>query len=159
MKRTIPNIIFYSSDQIDEVIEEKKYAEKCLIVLDDTEALLERREVQEMFSGDVKHSNSSLIFIGHNLFPRERFGFDAMQNVFYKLIFPNCRDSSQISTFAGRTAPNNKKKFLDTFYKEIMPSKRNPLLVDCHSDSPHELMFRSDFRNIAQAVYSFNKLI
>jgi hypothetical protein len=158
MKQTIPNITFFPADQIETVIEEKKNINKCLIVLDDTEHLLERREVQELFSGDVKHSNSSLIFIGHNLFPRERYGFDAMQNIFYKFIFPNCRDSSQIATFARRTAPNNKKKFLDTFYKDIMPRRRSPLLLDCHSDSPHEMMFRSGIRSCCQALYTFQKL-
>lgn len=158
MKRSISNIEFFPSEDLERVIEEKNYIKYYLVVLDDCDSLLERKDVQEMFSGDIKHNKTSLIFITHNIFPREKFGFDCMQNVFYKYIFPNCRDSSQISTLSRRVALSKHKEFLTMFLKNIAPDKRNPLILDCHAETPHHLMLRSNVHDVCQAVYTFEKL-
>ena len=133
-----------------------------VVVLDDLMAETDGR-VTELFTKKSHHSNTSVIYLVQNLFPKHKESRTISLNAQYMVVFKNPRDASQVTHLAKQMYPGRVNFVQETFKdatlaKQMYPGRVNfvqetfkdatnvpygYLLVDLKQDTPEDLRLRT----------------
>ena len=109
-----------------------------VVVLDDLMAETDGR-VTDLFTKKSHHSNTSVIYLVQNLFPKHKESRTISLNAQYMVVFKNPRDASQVTHLA----------------KQMYPGRVGYLLVDLKQDTPEDMRLRTTILpdDTVQCVY------
>jgi hypothetical protein len=113
-----------------------------VIVIDDF-AQEVNKDIVNIFSILTHHTNSVVILLTQNIFPKNPVFRDISLNSTYVILFKNPRDSSQIVNFAKQFAPG-KTKFIAEVYRDATKNPYSYLLFDLHQSTLERLRVRSN---------------
>ena len=99
-----------------------------LVVLDDLMAETDGR-VTNLFTKKSHHSNTSVIYLVQNLFPKNKESRTISLNSQYMVIFKNPRDASQIANLAKQMYPG-RGAFVQEAFTDATASPYGYLLID-----------------------------
>ena len=112
-----------------------------MVVLDDLMAETDGR-VTEFFTKKSHHSNTSVIYIVQNLFPKHKESRTIRLNVQNMVVFKNPRDASQVTHLAKQMYPG-RVNFVQEAFKDATNVPYGYLLVDLKQDTPEDLRQRT----------------
>ena len=113
-----------------------------IIVIDDFGVDI-KKEVIEVFSILVHHTNSFVFLLNQNIFPKNTAFRDISLNTSYIILMKNPRDSSQISHFAKQFAPGNVSEVVKVF-RDATKLPHSYLLFDLTQKTDDKLRLRSN---------------
>jgi ABC-type dipeptide/oligopeptide/nickel transport system ATPase component len=111
-----------------------------LIILDDLMNETKGNIVANLFAKGSHHTNTSVIYIVQNMFPKNKEHRDISLNTKYIVAFKNPRDCQQISTLASQM----KKSYIVQAYKEVTKKPHGYLMIDLTQDALDEHRTRTD---------------
>ena len=112
-----------------------------VVVLDDLMAETDGR-VTELFTKKSHHSNTSVIYLVQNLFPKNKESRTISLNAQYMVVFKNPRDASQLTHLAKQMYPG-RVNFVQEAFKGATNVPYGYLLVDLKQDTPEDLRLRT----------------
>ena len=112
-----------------------------VVVLDDLMAETDGR-LTDLFTKKSHHSNTSVIYLVQNLFPKHKESRTISLNAQYMVVFKNPRDSSQVMHFAKQMYPG-RVKFVQEAFKDAMSVPCGYLLVNLKQDTPEDMRLRT----------------
>ena len=112
-----------------------------VVVLDDVMAETDGR-VTDLFTKKSHHSNTSVIYLVQNLFPKHKESRTISLNAQYMVVFKNPRDASQVTHLAKQMYPGC-VKFVQEAFKDATSVPYGYLLVDLKQDTPEDMRLRS----------------
>ena len=112
-----------------------------LVVLDDLMAETDER-VTNLFTKKCHHSNTSVIYLGQNLFSKNKESRTISSNSQYMVIFKNPRDASQLAHLARQMYPG-RGAFVQEAFADATASTYGYLLIDLKQKSPDEMRLRT----------------
>ena len=115
-----------------------------VVVLDDLMAETDGR-VTQLFTKKSHHSNTSVIYLVQNLFPKHKESRTISLNAQYMVVFKNPRDASQVTHLAKQMYPG-RVNFVQEAFKDAMNVPYGYLLVDLKQDTPEDLRLRTTRR-------------
>ena len=114
-----------------------------MIVIDDLmTSSSQNREVQELFTRGVHHSNTSVIFLTQNIFNQGKYARDMRLNTHYYCLFRSPSFLSQVAHI-GRQLMPDKKNFILEAYKDATKAPYTYLLIILHPSSDDQLRVRA----------------
>ncbi len=96
----------------------------------------------DLFTKKSHHSNTSVIYLVQNLFPKHKESRTISLNAQYMLVFKNPRDASQITHLAKQMYPG-RVKFVQEAFKNATTVPYGYLLVDLKQDTPEDMRLRT----------------
>lgn len=119
------------------VYEEKlNKSTRNLIIFDDLmKETIDNSFIQDLFTIDSHHRNTSVILISHNLFPKGKHSRTISLNANYLILFNNPRDKTQINVLARQIYPENPNFLLQVFEDAIENIKHGYLFLDFRQDT------------------------
>lgn len=99
-----------------------------------------------------RHSKISVIFLQHNIFPRQRVARDISLNASYIVLMKTTRDPSQVMILSRQIVPLN-PLFLSKIYFENINSPYSHLLIDLCIKTPDFLRFRTNIFSDMPAIF------
>jgi hypothetical protein len=124
---------------------EKNVKPYSTIVIDDM-ASEASEDTAKIFTVGSHHFKLNIIFITQNLFPKNKAFRDISLNATYLTLFKNINDKLQISTFASRYSPGNKKNFMN-IYNAATKAPHSYLLLDNHQKTVDAYRIISNYLN------------
>ena len=112
-----------------------------VVVLDDPMAETDGR-VTNLFTKKSHHSNTSVIYLVQNLFPKNKESRTISLNAQYMVVFKNPRDASQITNLAKQMYPG-RIKFMQEAFNDATTAPYGYLLIDLKQDTPEDLRLRT----------------
>ena len=112
-----------------------------LVVLDDLMAKTDGR-VTNLFTKKSHHSNTSVIYLVQNLFPKNKESRTISLNSQYMVIFKNPRDASQIANLAKQMYPG-RGAFVQEAFADATASPYGYLLIDLKQNTPDDMRLRT----------------
>ena len=112
-----------------------------LIVIDDLMAETDER-VTTLFTKKSHHRKTSVLYLVHNLFPKNKESRTISLNSQYMVVFKNPRDASQMSHLARQMYPG-RAKFVQEAFKDATSVPYGYLLVDLKQDTPEDMRLRT----------------
>ena len=112
-----------------------------LVVIDDLMAETDGR-VTTLFTKKSHHSNTSVLYLVQNLFPKNKESRTISLNAQYMVVFKNPRDTSQITHLARQMYPG-RVKFVQEAFKDATAVPYGYLLIDLKQDTPEDLRLRT----------------
>ena len=112
-----------------------------VVVLDDIMAETDDR-VTALFTKKSDHSNTSVIYLVQNLFPKFKESLTISLNAQYMVVFKNPRDASQVTHLAKQMYPG-RVNFVQEAFKDATNVPYGYLLVDLKQDTPEDLRLRT----------------
>ena len=112
-----------------------------LVVLNDLMAETDGR-VTELFAKKSQHSNTSVIYLVQNLFPKHKKSRTISLSAQYMVVFKNQRDASQVKHLAKQMYPG-RLNFVQEAFKDATNVPYGYLLVDLKQDTPEYLHLRT----------------
>ena len=112
-----------------------------VVVLDDLMAETDGR-VTNLFTKKSHHSNTSVIYLVQNLFPKNKESRTISLNAQYMVVFKNPRDASQITNLAKQMYPG-RIKFMQEAFNNATTAPYGYLLIDLKQDTPEDLRLRT----------------
>jgi ABC-type ATPase with predicted acetyltransferase domain len=132
LKSIIPNIIFHQGVYDNEF--NKKI--KNLVIFDDLmKETLDNSSIQDLFTIESHHKNTSVILISHNLFVKSKFARTINLNTNYLILFNNPRDKSQINVLSRQMYPNNTNFLIKVFNDAVASKQHGYLFIDFRLDT------------------------
>ena len=124
-----------------------------VVVLDDLMAETDGR-VTQLFTKKSHHSNTSVIYLVQNLFPKHKESRTIRLNAQYMVVFKNPRDASQVTHLAKQIYPG-RVNFVQEAFKDATNVPYGYLLVDLKQDTPEDLRLRTTILpdDLVQYVY------
>ena len=110
-------------------------------MLDDLIAETDGR-VTDLFTKKSHHSNTSVIYLVQNLFPKHKESRTIRLNAQYMVVFKNPRDTSQVTHLAKQMHPG-RVKFVQEAFKDATSVPYGYLLVDLKQDTPEDMRLRT----------------
>lgn len=130
MELAIPNIFFHQGLPTESELND--FAENGvhkLVVMDDlAQEIINRADMEILFTQKMHHMNLSLITVYHNLFHQGKYARNISLNTTYLVLFRNLRDSSQIVYLGHQLFPGRKGHLLQAY--EDATRERGYLLID-----------------------------
>ena len=111
-----------------------------VVVLDDLMGETNGR-VTDLFTKKSHHSNTSVIYLVQNLFPKHKESRTISLNAQYMVVFKNPRDASQVTHLAKQMYPG-RVKFVQEAFKDATSVPYGYLLVDLKQDTPEDMRLR-----------------
>ena len=108
-----------------------------LFVIDDLMAETDGR-VTTLFTKKSHHSNTSVLYLVQNLFPKNKESRTISLNAQYMVVFKNPRDTSQITHLTRQMYPG-RVKFVQEAFKDATTVPYGYLLIDLKQDTPEDL--------------------
>ena len=112
-----------------------------LVVLDDLMAETDCR-VTNLFTKKSHHSNTSVIYLVQNLFPKNKESRTISLNSQYMVVFKNPRDASQLANLARQMYPG-RGAFVQEAFADATASPYGYLLIDLKQNTPDDLRLRT----------------
>ena len=98
--------------------------------------------VTDLFTKKSHHSNTSVMHIVQNLFPKQKESRTISLNAQYMVVFKNPRDASQITHLAKQMYPGH-VKFVQEAFKDATTVPYGYLLVDLKQYYPEDMRLRT----------------
>ena len=98
--------------------------------------------VSELFTKKSHNSNTSVMPLVQNLFPKHKDSRTLSLNAQYMVVFNNPRDASQVTHLAKQMYPG-RVKFVQEAFKDATNVPYGYLLVDLKHDTPEDLRLRT----------------
>ena len=111
-----------------------------LVILDDLMNETKGNIVANLFAKGSHHTNTSVIYITQNLFPKNKENRDISLNTKYIVVFKNPRDGQQITTLGIQM---KKQKLITEAFQEATKRPHGYLMLDVTQDAVDELRFRT----------------
>ena len=137
LKNEFPIIKFNNGLPDPAILSENK---PQLVILDDLMNETKGNIVANLFAKWSHHTNTSVIYITQNLFPKNKENRDISLNSKYIVVFKNPRDGQQIS-FLGTQM--GKQKFISEAFQEATVKPHGYLMLDLTQDAKDELRTRT----------------
>ena len=112
-----------------------------LVVLDDLMAETDGR-VTNLFTKKSHHSDTSVIYLVQNLFPKNKESRTISLNSQYMVVFKNPRDASQLANLARQMYPG-RGAFVQEAFADATASPYGYLLIDLKQNTPDDLRLRT----------------
>ena len=112
-----------------------------LVVLDDLMAETDGR-VTNLFTKKSHHSDTSVIYLVQNLFPKNKESRTISLNSQYMVVFKNPRDASQLANLARQMYPG-RGVFVQEAFADATASPYGYLLIDLKQNTPDDLRLRT----------------
>ena len=112
-----------------------------VVVLDDLMAETDGR-VTDLFTKKSHHSNTSVIYLVQNLFPKHKESRTISLNAQYMVVFKNPRDAAQVTHLAKQMYPGC-VEFVQEAFKDATSVPYGYLLVDLKQDTPEDIRLRT----------------
>ena len=112
-----------------------------LVVLDDLMAETDER-VTNLFTKKSHHSNTSVIYLVHNLFSKNKESRTISLNSQYMIVFKNPRDVTQMTTLAKQMYPG-RVKFVQEAFADATSTPYGYLLIDLKQNTPDDMRLHS----------------
>ena len=112
-----------------------------MVVVDDLMAEMDGR-VMTLFTKKSHHSNTSILYLAQNLFPKNKERHIISQNTQYMMVLKNPRDTSQITYLARHMYPG-RVKFMQDYFKDATAVSYGYLLIDLKQETPEDLRLRT----------------
>jgi len=155
-KSSVPNsikhIVQFHQGLPDDDIFEKFNDKRVLVVLDDMQIDALRSDVTTNIFLFGRHSNISVIFMLHNIFPREKNARNISLNANYLVLLKNTRDPSQILTLSRQLQPLE-PKFLSKVYFNFVNKPYSHILIDLNVDTEEYFKYRGNIFSNFQEIY------
>jgi hypothetical protein len=134
MERVLDNFTLHPGLPTQTEVDEFADGEHGLIVLDDLmHQVLERKDMELLFTQGCHHRRLSVIFITQNLYGQGKSARTIALNTWYLVVFKHVRDSSQLMTLGRQLFPG-KPHILIEAYRDVMKMPYAYLVIDT---SPH----------------------
>ena len=116
-----------------------------IVVIDDLmrQANMPRSIVTDLFTMKSHHKNLLVIYVQQNLFDESRENRIRQSNAQYLVLFPNVRDTLQISILGRQMYPSNSHFFVQA-YKDATRRAFGYLLIDFVPRTPDKIRLRSN---------------
>ena len=98
--------------------------------------------VTNLFTKKSHHSNTSVIYLVQNLFPKNKESRTISLNSQYMVIFKNPRDASQIANLAKQMYPG-RGAFVQEAFADATASPYGYLLIDLKQNTPDDMRLRT----------------
>ena len=112
-----------------------------IVELDDIMAETDER-VTNLFTKKSHHTNTSVIYLVQNLFPKNKESRTISLNSQYMVVFKNPRDASQMTNLAKQMYPG-RVKFVQEAFADATSAPYGYILVDLKQDTPEDLRLRT----------------
>ena len=130
----IPNLQFEEGLLNASLFDHKR---RNLVVIDDLMAETNGR-VTNLFTKNSHHSNTSVLYLVHKLFPKNKESRTISLNAQYMVVFKIPRDMSQITPLARHMYPGC-VKFVQEAFKDATMVPYGYLLIDLKQDTREDL--------------------
>lgn len=144
MLKSISNISFNEGIPSQEELNHftKEGIHSCLVLDDLAGQINSNPKTEQWWTVQSHHSNLSILYLAHNLFPKSVSARTISLNTNYFILFKNHRDKLQIQHFARQVYPHKSKFFLEAFHSAT--SKQwGYLVVDLHNLSNDRFRLRT----------------
>ena len=112
-----------------------------VVVLDELMAETDGR-VTDLFTKKSHHSNTSVIYLVQNLFPKHKESRTISLKAQYMVVFNNPRDALRVTHLAKQMYPG-RVKFVQEAFKDATSVPYGYLLVDLKQDTPEDMRLRT----------------
>ena len=112
-----------------------------LVVLDDLMAETDGR-VTNLFTKKSHHSDTSVIYLVQNLFPKNKESRTISLNSQYMVVLKNPRDASQLANLARQMYPG-RGAFVQEAFADATASPYGYLLIDLKQNTPDDMRLRT----------------
>jgi GTPase SAR1 family protein len=107
-----------------------------LIIFDDLmKETIENSFIQDLFTIESHHRNTSVILITHNLFPKGKYARTISLNTNNLILFNNPRDKTPISVLARQMFPENPSFLMDVYEDAAENTKYGYVFIDFRQDT------------------------
>ena len=91
---------------------------------------IDNTSIQDLFTVESHHRNTSVIMISHNLYTKGKFTRTIILNSHYLILFNNPRVRTQISVLARQMFPQNGKFLIEAYDDAIKSKKFGYIFID-----------------------------
>ena len=98
--------------------------------------------VTTLFTKKSHHSDTSVIYIVRNLFPRNKESHTISLNSQHMIVFKNPRDASQLGNLARQIYPG-RGAFVKEAFADATASPYGYLLIDLKQNAPDDMRLRT----------------
>lgn len=130
-----------TEDRVNELTIRYKNKGGSVLIIDDFAQEL-TVDIVKLFTVLSHHTNSVVILLTQNIFPKKNLFRDISLNSTYIVLFKNPRDKSQISNFAKQFAPGKNGYIVEAF-REATKRAYSYLLFDFEQNTPESIRVRS----------------
>ena len=95
----------------------------------------DNKELNQAFTKGMHHSNTSILYIVQNLFPKGKFTRTMSLNVQYIVVFKSPRDALQVQILARQM----KKPFMDQAFQDATREAHGYLFIDLTPNQEEDL--------------------
>jgi GTPase SAR1 family protein len=121
---------------------------KNLIIFDDLmKETIENSFIQDLFTIESHHRNTSVILITHNLFPKGKYARTISLNTNNLIIFNNPRDKTPISVLARQMFPEYPNFLIDVYEDATQNTKYGYIFIDFRQDTPNKNRIQTSVTN------------
>lgn len=121
-----------------------KSINNCIIIDDFMHKAANDIQISEIFTKRSHHSNTTLIFLLQNVFPKSKYMTDIRRNATYLIFMSNPSDEKSIKLISHQIDPNN-PNFLYSAYLDATKNKPfNYILIDLHQQQRDEVRYRTN---------------
>jgi hypothetical protein len=123
------------------------------LILDDLTYKCEKDEsIQNLFTTDSHHKNTSVILITQNVFAKGKCFRTISLNSHYIILMNNPRDRQQISNMARQMFPNNNKFLVESYNDATQLNNFGYLLLDFNQTTDQSNRVQTGIFNKQQRI-------
>jgi hypothetical protein len=158
----------------ESIVNETDASKPSLIICDDL--ILEMKDSEaaaNLFMRGSHHTNTSVILIEQNLFPKGRQSVSMKSNTQYLVLFKSPADALGVAQISKQMYPQNRGKFLIDSYTDCTKEPYTYLIVDSKQATPdqvrlvtnvtdpksHPIVYVRNHREAAAEISSFNQQV
>ena len=155
MESSIPNLTMHqglpSQEDLDMFTIDRQHN---MIILDDLmQQVVQKPEMELLFTQGCHHRNLTVIFITQNLFQQGKSSCTIALNTWYYVLMKNMRDAFQMTTLGKQVFPGKANRLVEA-YKDCMKEDYEYLVLDVSPHAQDKYRMRSHiFPNEDPVVY------
>ena len=140
------NLVMENYDYLDSsIIESLDKNQKNIVLIDDNmHRAANDLNISELFTKKSHHSNTTVIFIIQNLFPKSEFMTDIRRNATYIFLMSNPSENKSVRLFSSQVDSENPKFISNCFADATRNKPFSHLLLDFHQQQLNEVRVRSN---------------
>jgi uridine kinase len=138
------NVEYY--DYFDQTLNETldKQYNNCLIIDDNMHKAANDINISELFTKKSHHTNTTVIFIIQNLYPKSDYMTDIRRNATYIILMSNPSENKSIRLYSSQIDSEHPKFIADCFINATKNKPFSHLLLDMHQTQSSEVRVRSN---------------
>jgi len=141
LKQKVPELRLVSGPKFDINENESTRKPPTLVVYDDFQSDLARKEWDHLLTFGCSHRNISCVLIQHNLFIKQSRNLSV--NAKYFFILRTMRDLLQVKNFGVQLYPQNLSFFMKVYSECTKIKPYSYMFVSCHQEDNPQIRLRS----------------